>query len=266
MRRIAMTRRREHASELFLTLMACLSPWAFGSVEAWRSSASASGLSCSPCFGHWAGRSPDRARAICCLPSLALSALVLLALLQTVPLPDGLLRARLTGRCTAAVESGPQRGRARSRRPWSGGPAPRGDSQPGSGGNDPRGCLAGVGLDRTAECSRGSLGPGSAADSASRFSINAAALAFYSLFQALTWNGKIYGWRASPYSTRGAFRQPQPSGGLPEPGPGLDAGIPPARRLRHGRKLWPAYAATLIVAGIVVSLSRSRFIAMVALA
>ena len=34
-------------------------------------------------------------------------------------------------------------------------------------------------------------------------SINAAALALYSLVQALTWNGKIYGWRASPYSTQG---------------------------------------------------------------
>ena len=259
-----MTRRCEHASELILTAMACLSPWAFGSVEEWAQLGLALGVVLLALLWASGGRPLERRAAVCCLPSLALGALVALALLQAAPLPEALLGAlspaaarlrtglipQTTANSSAAI---PDRAVALPAATLS---------------QDPEGTRhAAAGLAAAWIVLQSVLALRFRPDVLRRFSIalaiNAAALALYSLVQALVWNGKIYGWRSSPYTSAGPFVSHNHLAAYLNLGLGLALGflLAPGEGAR-GRKLWPAYAATLIVAGIVVSLSRSGFLAM----
>src|SRR4051812_19988199 len=85
-------RRLRFASELVLVAMACLAPWAFGSVEAWAQLLLASGLlllTVLQALTGWMSR-PSRESRFLSLPSLAMVGLILVALLQAYPLRGGL--------------------------------------------------------------------------------------------------------------------------------------------------------------------------------
>jgi len=248
---------------MILTMMACLSPWAFGSVEAWAQLGLDVGVVLLALLWALGGRPLDRRWAVCCLPSLALGALVLLALLQAAPLPEGLLRA--LSPATARLRSSliPRVGELVGGDPGPSVPLPAATLS-----QDPEATLhTAAWLAAAWIVLQSVLNLSSRREALRRFSlalaINAAALALYSLVQALTWNGKIYGWRASPYSSAGPFVSHNHLAAYLNLGLGLTLGFLLApRENQRGRKLWSAYAATLIVAGIVVSLSRSGFIAM----
>jgi hypothetical protein len=105
--------------------------------------------------------------------------------------------------------------------------------------------------------------------------VNAAALALFTMIQVLTWNGRHYGVRPTISDGHGGpfvchshlaaylnlglgFALAALLAPGAEPGSGPGPGGPPAR----GRRSWAAYAAGLIVAGVLVSLSRNGFLAM----
>jgi O-antigen ligase len=260
-----MTRRREHASEVILISIACLSPWAFGSVEAWAQLGLDVGVLFLALLWAFGARSFDRRRSICCPPSLALSALVLLAVLQVVPLSEGVLRALSPGTARLRASLIP-----RVAERIGGDVSPPVPLPLATLSQDPEATIhAAVWLGAAWIVFQSVIGLPSRRGALRRFSlaisINAAALAIYSLIQALTWNGKIYGWRASPYNSAGPFVSHNHLTAYLNLGLGLTLGflVAPGEAGR-GRKLWSAYAAALIVVGIVVSLSRSGFLAMTA--
>src|SRR5262245_25738251 len=80
-------------SEAVLLPLACLSPWAFGAVEAWAELLLDLGIALLGVLGLIVARGSDRVRHLVCAPSLALGALAILAVVQAVPLPAGVLRA-----------------------------------------------------------------------------------------------------------------------------------------------------------------------------
>jgi O-antigen ligase len=263
LRRIAVTRRREHASEAILISIACLSPWAFGSVEAWAQLVLDVGVLFLAFLWAFGERSFDRRRAISCVPSVALSALVLLAVLQVVPLSEGVLRALSPG--TARLRSSLI---PRAAERIGGDVSPPVPLPSATLSQDPEATIhAAAWLGTAWIVFQSAVGLPSRRGALRRFSlavsINAAALALYSLVQALTWNGKIYGWRASPYNSAGPFVSHNHLAAYLNLGLGLTLGflVAPGEAVR-GRKLWSAYAAALIVVGIVVSLSRSGFLAL----
>ncbi len=246
-------------------MMACLSPWAFGSVEAWAQFGLDIGVVLVALLWAVGGRSVDRRRGLCCLPSVALGALVLLALLQAAPLPEGLLRVLSPASAQLRTSLVPRVGEIVGGDPGPAVPLPAATLS-----QDPEATIhAAAWLAAAWIVLQSVLNLSPSRAMLRRFSlalaINAAALGLYSLVQALTWNGKIYGWRASPYSSAGPFVSHNHLAAYLNLGLGLTLGflLAPGENQR-GRKLWSAYAAALIVAGIVVSLSRSGFIAMTA--
>src|SRR5690242_7815410 len=77
--------------EAILIVLACLSPWALGSVNEWAELGLMLGIAVVTILSAIIGWSSDRSRDLLCLPSLALAGLVFYALAQTVPLPEGVL-------------------------------------------------------------------------------------------------------------------------------------------------------------------------------
>ena len=258
-----MTRRCEHGSEAILIMMACLSPWAFGAVEAWAGLGLDIGVVALGLLWAFGERRVERQRALFCLPSVALGALVLLAVIQATSLPGCLLRIVSPAAAalrTSLIPSAAERVGGDSRPPV---PLPAATIS-----QDPEATLhVAAWLAAAWVVLQSVLGLSSGHKALRRFSlalaINAAVLALFSLVQTLTWNGKIYGWRASPYGSAGPFVSHSHLAAYLNLGLGAALGflLAPGQG-RGGRRLWSAYAATLIVAGVVVSLSRSGFIAM----
>jgi O-antigen ligase len=101
---------------------------------------------------------------------------------------------------------------------------------------------------------------------------NAAAISLFSMVQLLTSNGKIYWVRASPWGSAGPFYNHNHLAAYLNLGLAAVVGLLLAsERARssaksRGARLLTGYAAAVIVVGVVVSLSRSGFLAMSALA
>src|SRR5438552_4215187 len=79
------------ATHAILMAMACLAPWALGSRQAWAQLALAIGVLLLAVLRSLAGWRTGDGRAIWNPPSLALIGLLGLALIQAVPLPEGVL-------------------------------------------------------------------------------------------------------------------------------------------------------------------------------
>ena len=255
-------------SEAMILALACLAPWAFGAVEAWAQLALDLGILLAAALGLVAGRGLDRQlNGLFSLPSLALLGLALLALVQAAPLPRGVLD--LLDPTTAATRSAliP--------------PAPEhvlGDPRPPV--PLPKETISLVPEESVHAAARlaaawvlfqAVLGLGGGHAALRRFSVvmslNAAALALFALLQALTWDGKIYGLRASPvadaWRTGGPFVGHNPLAASLNLGLGLALGLALAGRgpRRHGARAWAAYAAGLAIVGLVASQSRSGLVA-----
>ena len=266
-----MARRLGQLGEAIPLALVCLSPWAFGSVTAWAECALYLGILLVTLLGAATGRG-DRWRSLTSVPSLAMAGLVLLALTQASAWPG-----RLMGRVapsTVAFE--------RSLGP---GVPSRVLGDPGQP-VEPPGTLLSVAPEMTIDTAvRLAAGwalfqaviasgrrPGSSARLGIALAANAALLALFAVIQMLSWNGRMF-WvlfemsataHGGPFVNRNhlaaylnlglGFALAPLIASRPEDGHGAD----------RGRWLASAYAAGLIVVGILASLSRGGFVAMVA--
>jgi hypothetical protein len=82
----------ERVGEALTLALVCLSPWAFGAVEAWAELALELGIAALAPVAIVAGWRAGRVPHLLCIPGLALLGLVGLALLQATPLPEAWLR------------------------------------------------------------------------------------------------------------------------------------------------------------------------------
>ncbi|WZP00194.1 O-antigen ligase family protein [Isosphaeraceae bacterium EP7] len=93
--------------------------------------------------------------------------------------------------------------------------------------------------------------------------VSASAMGLFALLQSLSWGGKIYGFRASPivdgWRTGGPFVGHNPLAASLNLALGLGLSGPVLRC--RGSRAWGAYAASLIIVGIVSSHSRSGLMA-----
>jgi len=260
----------QSASEAILIALACLAPWAFGAVEAWAEFVLFVGIFLLAILALVIRAGTDRSRALFCLPSVALGGLVLFAAWQTIPLSPGFLQ-RISP-ATAGLRAGLTP------------PAPERVS--GDEGATVPLPLTSISLDREATqratirlaagwvLFQAVLGLGLGPASLRRFAIalvgNAALLSLFSLIQLLSWNGRIYWVRETPgVTSSGPFVNHNHLAAYLNLGLGfaltfLMAGPREPRRGErlNSDRLWVAYAAGLIVVGVVASLARSAFVAM----
>jgi O-antigen ligase/tetratricopeptide (TPR) repeat protein len=271
--------RLRHACELLILAMAVFSPWAIGAVDAWAQLILDSSLIVLVILGLATAPRRDWARRLLCMPSLALGGLGLLALVQALPLPSAVERtiAPATYAWRAGLAPAVPQSVAGDSSPAVRPPAP-------TLSHDPDASL------RTAAQLAASwllfqavLGLGRGAGSLRLFGLvtvaNASLMTLFSIVQALTWSGKIYGIRAVTervgWLTGGPFVchnhlaaylnlafgmalgfflvtiQEFPRGGKKR-----------RRSERHSAVLLAGYAAGVIAAGIVLSNSRGGFLAM----
>jgi O-antigen ligase len=264
--------RLRRASEALILAMACLAPWAFGSVEAWAEFVLELGIAGVTILGAIADGRSDRSRRLLCVPSLALAGLVLLAVVQAIPLPAGILRR--IDPTTAALRAGLMPGTPER---VIGDPAPPVAPPPATLSQDREATLQmAARLAAAWLLFQGVLGLGGGPASFRRFALaiagNATLLSLFALVQALTWNGKIYWLRPSPlaggWSGGGPFVSHSHLAAYLNIGLGLALGF----LFSGGRggvvrgggsRLWAAYAAAILVVGITASHSRGGFLAMI---
>jgi O-antigen ligase len=259
-----------------LTLvLACLAPWAFGSVDAWAELGLDVGVGLAAVLAVAAGPTsgPSWRRRLLCTPSVALGGLVLLALLQAAPLSDGILAWASPSMMTLRKEVLPDvpahvLGDA-SR------PIPRPTATLSQ--NPEAAIRAAARLARAWLLFQSvlALGGGFAAfrSLGAAMSANATLLGLFALIQALTWNGRIFWIRPSPndaaWAGGGPFVCHSHLAEYLNVGLGfalgfLLAGDRGGAARDRGRRLWAAYAAGAIVVGIVTSNSRGGVLAMLA--
>jgi O-antigen ligase/tetratricopeptide (TPR) repeat protein len=274
------------AREVLILGMACLSPWAIGGVDAWAQAILFAGLVLVALLGLFQGGAAGWQRRVFGLPSVALAALAGLALFQAVALPAALERtiAPATHAWRAGlVPSGPQ--------------GVLGGTRPGSLVGPP---IASLSHDpdasfRTAAqlaaawlLFQGVLGLGRGAGPLRRFSLvtvaNACVLTVFAIVQALAWEGKVYGVRATPtpgrWITGGPFVSHNHLAAYLNIAFGLVLGFllttlreqaqehsrtEPGRRRAPGTTaaLWAGYAAGLVLVGMIASHSRGGCVALV---
>jgi O-antigen ligase len=202
------------------------------------------------------------------LPSVALAALVLYAMAQTAPLPRDWLRWLAPSSYSLRESLLP---RASDR--VAGDPKPLVDLPPLTVSRNPDATL-----DTAARLAaywllfQAVLGLG---DSAFRrfgltIAVNATLIAQFSLIQALTWNGKIYWVLPTPSGNAGPFVNHNHLAAYLNIGLGFALGFLLSsdshanRSWLHGSRPWAIYSACIIVVGVITSLSRSGFLAMIA--
>ncbi|MDR3639342.1 MAG: O-antigen ligase family protein [Isosphaeraceae bacterium] len=258
------------ASETVLLLMVCLAPWAFGAVEAWAQFLLVLGvlvLGLLRLPQQW-GRSERSALA--CLPSVALGGLLVLALVQVIPWPARALGLVAPGQASlrkALLPSAPER--------VAGDSAPEVSLPRRSVSSNPEGTLqAAAGLACAWIVFQSVLSLGGGFAPYRRFALalvaNATLLSLLSVIQRVAWNGKIYWLRDAPGGSAGPFVDHNHLAAYLNLGLGLSLGFlfapvrDAGRRGLEGAKLWAGYAAGLIAVGVLVSLSRSGFLGMVA--
>jgi O-antigen ligase/tetratricopeptide (TPR) repeat protein len=269
--------RGKWASEGIVLGVACLAPWAFGSVDAWAELALEASIAVLTILRAFVGRDASRGRRPICIPSLAIGGLALLGVAQTIPLPTAVLKAIAPGIAETRTRLVPDS------------PA----SVVGDTGAPIAPPLATLSLVPELSAHTAAqlaaawllfqcvLGLGGGYASLRRFGIamviNCSLLALFSIAQALSWGGKIYGVRTTAigngWYTGGPFVCHNHLAAYLNLGLGFALGFLLARS-RHGvdrqgrpagigRNLVYAYAAGLIVVGIVGSHSRGGFLAMV---
>jgi hypothetical protein len=257
-------------AEAIVVGMACLVPWAFGSVPAWAQLALRAGTAVVVLLVAIADGTALRARRLTCLPSLALAGLIVLALFQAAPLPEGLLRVLSPGSASlrsALLPASAERvlGDPGPAVPL---PTPRLSQDPDETIRSAAALAAAWLLFQGVL----GLGDGSLRRLAVAFSLNATLIALFSIVQALTWNGGIYWTFPSPtegWSGGGPFVCHTHLAEYLNMGLGLALGlvVPGGwRDLVRGKtyRLWGAYAAVVIASGVVASSSRGGFLAMLA--
>jgi len=247
------SRRADRAAEAILLAMTCLSPWAFGSVEAWAVAAIDAGVVLLAVLNIVARRSRPEAPRGASLPGLALASLALLGFFQTLA---------TTGERPGTASASPERVVGDP------GPPVPGPGRAISGLPEETRNVAWrlvsawvifqsvIGLrDRSAALRR--FGTAVAA--------TATALSLFAMAQSLTWNGKIYWSRPSPHE--GAWFSGGPFVCHSHLAAYLNIGLGFALASlggtgRRGTRVWAAYASAVIAVGIVASQSRSGFVAM----
>jgi O-antigen ligase len=251
--------------------MACLSPWAFGGVEAGASLALDAGVVLVAVLGMVSARGVDRVRNLSCAPSLALAGLVVLAAVQVAPLPGGIfqrvapssasLHAALAPEAPARVLGDPG--------PAVGPPAPTISQHPEMTVDAAARLAAAWVLLQAVLALRG--GDGALRRFGTAMAVNAALLALFAVIQALSWNGRIYWVRESASTGHGGpFVNKNHLAAYLNLGLGFALGVllspapPGSRRWADPRRLAAAYAAGLIVVGVLNSLSRGGVVAMLA--
>jgi O-antigen ligase len=273
----SMSPRGERVSEGIILATACLAPWAFGSVDAWAELALEASIALLTILRAFVGRGVSRGRLPICIPSLALGGLALLGVAQTIPLPTPVLRVIAPG--IAATRAGLV------------------PDVPASVAGDTDAPIApplatlsfvpelsthtAVQLAAAWLLFQAVLGLGGGYASLRRFGIamvvNCSLLALFSIAQALSWSGKIYGVRTTGigngWYTGGPFVCHNHLAAYLNLGLGFALGFLLARShggadrqgrpAGIGRNLGYAYAAGLIVVGILGSHSRGGFLAMV---
>ena len=255
--------------------MACLAPWAFGSVMAPARLAILAGTAAVALLVAFADGTAPRSRRLTCLPSLALAGLIGLALFQAAPLPEGVLRLISPGSASlraALLPAAPERVLG-DQGPIVPLPSPRLSQDP-DATIQTAAALAAAWL-----LFQGVLGLGGGVAVARRLAValalNATALALFSIIQALSWNGRIYWVYPTPTAERwangGPFVCHTHLAEYLNMGLGLALGLVLAgswRDLLRGKndRLWAVYAAVIIIAGVVASNSRGGFLGMLAAA
>ncbi len=258
--------RLERSAEVLCLALVCLSPWAFGAVEAWAELALELGIAVLAVLVIVAGWRAGRTPHLLSLPSVALLGLIGLALFQAAPLPDHWLRSIDAGAAEARAALAP-----------SGTVRVRGD---GAGPIASPALTLSEDRDETLRAAARltaawvlfqsvlALGGGYAA--LRRLGLvlagNAVLLALFSVTQALSWNGKIYWVRPSPiwsgWNSGGPFVGHSPLAAELNLGLGFALAflLTPSRRRRF--RPWAAYVASVIAVGVVASHSRTGFTAM----
>jgi len=278
-------------SEIIVLGMACLAPWAFGSVDAWAELALALGIALLGTLAMFTRPGINPMRRLNCLPSLALGGLAILAIAQSTSLPAGFLG--WLDPVTAAL-----RGDLLPAQPEvvHGDPAAPVAFPPHTISLEPGMTVqAAVGLAAAWVLFQAVLGLTSGLAGLRRLGLvlagNATLLALVGLVQALTWNGSLLWIRPLPngsaWSSGGPFACHSHFAEYLNLGLGFALGSLLAlgqdgllrgsggrspqslqvrflNRLRGGSggHLWAAYAAGVLVVGIVTSQSRGGFLAM----
>ncbi len=258
-------------AEAVILAMACLAPWAYGSVDAWAEFGLDVGVVAIAILGSAVAIGTGRGRHWLCLPSVALFGLTSLALLQATPLPGDVLRRIAPSEhasWASLVPGTPER--------IMGDPGPPVALPAPTLSQDP-----GATIDAAARLAAawllfvGVLGLGGGPAAFRRFALaiagNAIAIALFSLVQSLTWNGKIYWIRPignSAWSVGGPFVNHSHMAEYLNLGLGFAMGFLLASG-RDGPRVkgvspWAAFASGLLVVGIITSHSRGGFLAMLA--
>ncbi|MGC1719940.1 MAG: O-antigen ligase family protein [Isosphaeraceae bacterium] len=282
-------------SEIIVLGMACLAPWAFGSVDSWAEFALALGIALLGTVAMFTRPGSNAMRRLTCLPSLALGGLAALAIAQATPLPAGFLR-RLDP-VTAAFHSDLLPAQPEV---VHGDPAAPVAFPPHTISLEPGVTVqAAVRLAAAWVLFQAVLGLTSGFAGLRRLGLvltaNATLLALVGLVQALTWNGSLLWIRPLPngsaWSSGGPFACHSHFAEYLNLGLGFALGsllargqagllrgsggrLPQSDRGRllnrllggSGGHLWAAYAAGVLVVGILTSQSRGAVLAMTAAA
>ncbi|MGE3817841.1 MAG: O-antigen ligase family protein [Isosphaeraceae bacterium] len=258
--------RVRRAAEVVTLTMACLAPWAFGSVEAWAQLGLSLGVLALAMLGvvaAWLGNPRPRPG----LAGGALAGLALLAVAQATPMPEGWLATVAPGTSV-----------------WRAGLIPKSPERV-VGDDGPVVSLPSPTISQDPEASRHAAvrlagawvllwtGAGLGGFGALRrfglaTAVNAAAMGLFALLQALTWNGRIYGLRASPqvdgWMTGGPFVCHSHLAAYLNLGLGFAlGGLLTTRAGRPGRaaRVGWSYLSALILVGLIGSHSRGGVLA-----
>ena len=263
-------------AESLIIGLSCLAPWAIGAVTSWAVLGLDLGVALIGILTAASLWRSGRRWPTLGLPSLALAALVLLALLQATPLPPRVLQAiapSLAARRAALVPAEPERLAGDERPPV---PLPQATLSviPGES------LATATRLAATLVLFQCVLELGGGYSALRRFGlatcINATALALFALIQALSWNGKIFWIVPSPnYGARwyggGPFVCHNHLAEYLNLGLGFAIGFllsagktASARFTGRGSGLWMTYMTGILIVGILASYSRGGFLAMIA--
>lgn len=263
-------RRSKQAAQAIMLTMACVSPWAFGAVEAWAEFGLDIGVLLLAILSAVVGWRTGQSQSQFCLPSVAIVGLAVLALAEALPLPQGLFeRASPT---TAALH--------KSLLPTT--------PDKVLGDQDPPVSLPPPTLSQVPEASLHFAARLAAAwilfqsvlaldkgVSALRLfgvatAVNATLMALFSVVQMLTWDGKIYWYwpSPSPLTSAGPFVCHSHLAAYLNVGLGFSVAFllsPDSAKQRSDEfsiRLWSAYSVGILVIGILASLSRNGFMSM----
>lgn len=267
-----MSRGLKASIEILILLIVCLAPWAFGGVDAWAGFAlgvAILGLTVLTSVSAW---NTNRWRALWCVPSLALAGLVLLGAWQAASLPTPLWRALAP--TESALRSSLVPGQvdrvAGDRQPPV--PLPRPTLSQNPEFTRSAACrLAGAWLlFQAVLCLKDPRA------SFRRFgvvtAVNACLLSLVSVLQWLSWNGKVLWIREAPrpdnpWYSGGPFASHNHLAAYLNLGLGCLLGLilSSARGnpwfAKRGARLWPAYGAGVLLAGLIASHSRGGVLA-----